>query len=137
MNKIWKFRPVLCHTVKTTACWERSCYILFFFSLFYEPISNIDLENSQKYFCLLWKNFKWQERLHICKCEIFATWIPSDNVYSLVLKKAKEINIARRSSNGKKFSHNRWPKTNSHLQIAFFPILSFFIIEKITSGLFF
>ena len=34
-------------------------------------------------FCLLWKNFKWQERLHICKCEIFATWIPSDNVYSL------------------------------------------------------
>ena len=88
-------------------------------------------------FCLLWKNFKWQERLHICKCEIFATWIPSDNVYSLVLKKAKEINIARRSSNGKKFSHNRWPKTNSHLQIAFFPILSFFIIEKITSGLFF
>ena len=80
-------------------------------------------------FCLLWKNFKWQERLHICKCEIFATWIPSDNVYSLVLKKATEINIAGRSSNGKKFSHNRWPKP-IHIYKLHFSNFKFFHYRK-------
>ena len=44
---------------------------------------------NQKLFLLLWQTLKWQ-KTSVCKCDFFAIWTSSDNVYLLKVSKFRK-----------------------------------------------